>query len=87
MIYCLAVPESRHRSVEAFSSGWLDAGDGQRLWWQQCGRLDGKPAVVLHGGPRSGCAPWMTRLFDPDRYRVVLVDQRGAGRGVPYAAR
>lgn len=80
------MPGSRHRSVEPFASGWLKVGDGQRLWWEQCGRPDGKPALVLHGGPGSGCAAWMRQLFDPDRYRVVLVDQRGAGRSTPHAA-
>jgi proline iminopeptidase len=80
------VPGLRHRLVEPFASGWLGVGDGQQLCWEQCGRPDGKPALVLHGGPGSGCAPWMRQLFDPKRYRVVLVDQRGAGRSVPHAA-
>ncbi len=72
--------------VEPFASGMLDVGEGQRLYWEQCGNPAGKPAVVLHGGPGSGCGPWMRQLFDPARYRMVLVDQRGAGRSTPHAS-
>lgn len=50
----------------------LDVGDGQRLYWETCGNRDGKPAVVLHGGPGSGCTPGTRRSFDPQVYRVVL---------------
>ncbi len=64
----------------------LDADDGQRLYWETCGNPAGKPALVLHGGPGSGCSPWMRALFDLRRYRVVLFDQRGAGRSRPHAS-
>ena len=63
--------------------GWLDVGDGQRLYYEVRGHPDGVPAVVLHGGPGSGCNPWWAEFFDPERYRVVLLDQRGAGRSTP----
>jgi len=63
----------------------LDVGDSQRLYWEVCGNPSGKPAVVLHGGPGSGCTPGLRRYFDPAAYRIVLFDQRGAGRSVPYA--
>ena len=63
--------------------GLLDVGDGQRLHYEVRGAPDGVPAVVLHGGPGSGCSPWWAGLFDPERYRVVLLDQRGAGRSTP----
>jgi proline iminopeptidase len=71
--------------VDPFDEGRLDVGDGHRLYWEQCGTPSGKPAVVLHGGPGSGCAPWWRQLFDPAAYRVVLFDQRGCGRSRPYA--
>jgi proline iminopeptidase len=61
----------------------LDVGQGQRLYWEACGNPDGKPALVLHGGPGSGCTPGHRRYFDPAAYRVVLFDQRGAGRSTP----
>jgi proline iminopeptidase len=63
----------------------LEVGDGQLVYWEACGNPDGKPAVVLHGGPRTGRSPGMRRLFDPDAYRVVLFDQRGCGRSLPDA--
>jgi proline iminopeptidase len=64
----------------------LDVGDGHKIYWEVCGARDGKPAVVLHGGPGSGCTPGWRRLFDPRAYRVVLFDQRGCGRSVPHAS-
>jgi proline iminopeptidase len=69
--------------LEPYDSGYLDVGDGQRIYWESCGNPSGMPAVVLHGGPGSGCTPQHRRLFDPLRYRVVLIDQRGAGRSQP----
>src|SRR5271163_3665762 len=51
-----------------------------------CGNPRGKPAIVLHGGPGSGCTPWHSRLFDPAAYRVVLFDQRNCGRSTPHAS-
>ena len=63
--------------------GLLDVGEGQRLHYEVRGAPDGVPAVVLHGGPGSGSSPWWAGFFDPERYRVVLLDQRGAGRSTP----
>lgn len=67
-------------------AGMFDVGDGQRLYYEVRGNPSGIPAVVLHGGPGSGCSPWWAAFFDPDRYRVVLLDQRGAGLSTPSAA-
>jgi proline iminopeptidase len=64
----------------------LDVGEGHRLYWETCGRPNGKPALVLHGGPGSGCTSWQRGLFDPARYRTVLFDQRNAGRSTPHAS-
>lgn len=63
----------------------LDAGDGNLVYWETCGNPSGKPAVVVHGGPGSGCSPWFRRLFDPSAYRIVLFDQRNCGRSLPHA--
>ena len=73
-------------ATEPHRSGMLDVGDGHRIHWEDCGNPDGKPAIVLHGGPGSGCSPRHRRLFDPQLYRVVLFDQRGCGRSRPLAA-
>jgi len=63
----------------------LDVGDGHRIYVEQCGRPDGVPVIVLHGGPGGGCSPTMRRYFDPSFYRTVLFDQRGCGRSRPHA--
>ncbi|MFE0176485.1 prolyl aminopeptidase [Streptomyces sp. NPDC059002] len=72
--------------IEPFDHGMLDVGDGNRVYWEVCGNPLGRPAVVLHGGPGSGCTPFFRRYFDPDAYRIVLLDQRGAGRSTPSAS-
>jgi proline iminopeptidase len=77
---------TRFPPIEPYAQGMLDVGDGQHLYWETCGNPDGKPAVVLHGGPGSGCTPGHRRNFDPARYRIVLFDQRGAGRSTPHAS-
>lgn len=71
--------------IEAYDSGMLYVGDGNRVYWETSGNPDGVPAVALHGGPGSGCVPGMRQLFDPQKCRVVLFDQRGCGRSRPYA--
>lgn len=72
--------------IEPYARGLLDAGDGHRIYWEACGNFAGKPALVIHGGPGSGCTPWHRRLFDPAAYRIVLLDQRGCGRSIPHAS-
>jgi proline iminopeptidase len=67
-------------AIEPYESGYLEVGDGNSIYWECCGSPAGKAAVVLHGGPGSGCTPRHRRLFDPARYRVVLFDQRNCGR-------
>ncbi len=69
--------------IEPYETGLLDVGDGHSLYWECCGNPTGTPAVVLHGGPGSGCTPGLRQLFDPTLYRIVLFDQRGSGRSVP----
>ena len=77
---------SLYPEIQPYSSGHLDTGDGHQVYWEICGNPKGKPAVFLHGGPGSGCSPKHRRLFDPDKYRVLLFDQRGCGRSKPHAS-
>ncbi|WP_079419069.1 prolyl aminopeptidase [Thiomonas intermedia] len=72
--------------IEPFKTGLLDTGDGHQIYWELSGNPQGKPAVFLHGGPGSGCSPDHRRLFDPQRYCVLLFDQRGCGRSTPHAS-
>ncbi|HET6603984.1 MAG TPA: prolyl aminopeptidase [Xanthomonadaceae bacterium] len=71
--------------IEPFDAGRLPVGDGHELYYEQCGDPEGKPVVLLHGGPGAGCNARMRRFHDPARYRMVLFDQRGAGRSTPHA--
>ena len=72
--------------IEPYDHGMLDVGDGNLVYWECCGNPEGKPALVVHGGPGSGCSARMRQGFDPGRYRAVLFDQRGCGRSSPHAS-
>jgi len=72
--------------VEPYAHGRLDVGDGNLIYWETSGNPDGKPALMVHGGPGQGTTPNMRRMFDPERYRAVLFDQRGCGRSTPHAS-
>jgi proline iminopeptidase len=72
--------------IEPYDQGMLDVGDGNLVYWEVCGNPDGKPAVVVHGGPGSGCSTGTRQAFDPDRCRIILFDQRGCGRSIPHAS-
>ena len=72
--------------IEPYDHGMLDVGDDNLVYWEVCGNANGKPALVVHGGPGSGCAMGTRRYFDPDRFRIVLFDQRGCGRSTPHAS-
>jgi proline iminopeptidase len=73
-------------AIEPYETGLLDVGYGQHLYWETCGNPDGQPALVLHGGPGSGCTVGARRMFDPAAFRVVLFDQRQCGRSTPHAS-
>ena len=72
--------------IAPYATHEVAVGDGHRLYVEECGRPDGIAAVFLHGGPGAGCESAHRRFFDPDRYRVVLFDQRGCGRSTPHAS-
>ena len=72
--------------IDPYEHGMLEVDGGDLIYWESCGNPRGKPAIVLHGGPGSGCVPWHRRLFDPNAYRLVLFDQRGCGRSKPHAS-
>ena len=74
-----------HDDIKPFNTGTLNR-DGHSIYFEQCGTPDGIPVMFVHGGPGSGCAPAHRRLFDPKRYHVILIDQRGSGRTTPFAS-
>lgn len=69
--------------IEPYASHSLNTQDGHRVYFEECGNPDGLPVIFLHGGPGSGCKPHHRCFFDPERYRIVLMDQRGTGRSKP----
>jgi len=73
-------------TIEPYDQGLLDVGDANLIYWETSGNPEGKPAVLVHGGPGQGTSPNMRRMFDPQRYRIVLFDQRGCGRSTPHAS-
>lgn len=64
-------------------SGRLRVSELHELYWEECGNPRGVPVVYLHGGPGEGAEPSKRRFWDPDHYRIVLFDQRGALRSTP----
>ncbi|KAM6558987.1 hypothetical protein CsatA_028226 [Cannabis sativa] len=71
--------------IEPYSSGFLKVSDLHTIYWEQSGNPDGHPVVFLHGGPGGGTSPTNRRFFDPEFYRIILFDQRGAGKSTPHA--
>ena len=72
--------------IDPFDQRMLNVGDGHTVYFEQCGKPNGIPVLVLHGGPGGGCSSAMRRYFDPRKYRVILFDQRGCGRSRPHAS-
>ncbi len=79
----LTIRESTYPPIEPFSAGMLKLDSTHRMYWEQSGRSDGIPVLFLHGGPGAGASSVHRRFFDPEVFRVVIHDQRGAGRSTP----
>jgi len=75
--------EHFYPSIDPFETGILEVSEPHRLYWEQCGNPDGDPVLFLHGGPGAGCSEFDRCFFDPEHFRVVLLDQRGSGRSRP----
>jgi proline iminopeptidase len=71
--------------IEPYETGYLKVSDIHEIYYELCGNPEGKPVFVLHGGPGGSCSPYMRRFFNPEKFLIVLHDQRGAGRSKPYA--
>ena len=81
----MSAMRSLYPEIEPFDSGMLPVDERHTLYWEQCGNPNGKPVVILHGGPGGGCSPKMRQFHDPSKYRIILFDQRGSGRSTPHA--
>jgi len=73
-------------SIEPYNSGYLQADAEHSVYFEECGNPQGKPILFLHGGPGSGCEPYHRQFFNPQKYRIVLIDQRGSGKSKPFAS-
>lgn len=71
--------------IEPYARGRIAAQPPHELYWEECGNPQGAPVLFLHGGPGAGITSSAPRFFDPNHYRIVLFDQRGAGRSTPHA--
>lgn len=76
---------SLYPPIEPYDQGMLAVSDLHSIYYEQVGNPDGKPVVFLHGGPGGGCLPVYRQYFDPQRWRIILFDQRGCGRSRPFA--
>jgi proline iminopeptidase len=70
-------------TIEPFNTGYMERGCHE-IYYEQCGNPEGKPAVFLHGGPGGGGGKTVRRFFNPERYHIVIFDQRGCGRSMPH---
>jgi proline iminopeptidase len=72
--------------IGPFETGYLPLSDGHVMYWEQVGNPRGKPVLFLHGGPGAGAGAVHRRFFDPNIWRVIIFDQRGAGRSKPLGS-
>ena len=82
----LTLNDILYEPIKPYRQNIVDVGDGHKIYIEECGNPEGKPIIVLHGGPGGGCNPNMRRYFDPHSYRIILFDQRGCGRSKPHAS-
>jgi proline iminopeptidase len=72
--------------IAPYSQGFMSVDDAHTIYWEQSGNPDGAPILVVHGGPGAGATSLHRRFFDPDFYRIIIFDQRGAGRSHPLGS-
>ncbi|UTW55168.1 prolyl aminopeptidase [Kordiimonas sp. SCSIO 12610] len=72
--------------IETFHEEYLNVSDGHKLYVEQSGNPNGIPVIFLHGGPGGGTSPTQRRFFDPQKFHIILFDQRGCGKSEPHAS-
>lgn len=72
-------------AIEPYRSGYLSVDHGHKIYWEECGNPNGKPILFVHGGPGIGTMPYNRSFFDPQQYRIILFDQRGCGKSLPFS--
>lgn len=76
----------RYDVTDPHDHGYLDSGDGNQIYYEVYGNPEGKPAVIVHGGPGAGMPKGSKYRFDPHRYRIIQFDQRNCGRSLPHGS-
>ena len=76
---------SLYPKISPFNTEFINVSDLHTVYFAECGNPNGQPVVFLHGGPGGGISANAARFFDPDKYRIVLIDQRGCGRSTPFS--
>ncbi len=71
--------------IEPYHSSFIKVSELHTVYYEQCGNPNGKPVVFLHGGPGGGIIPNYRRYFNPKKWRIILLDQRGCGQSTPFA--
>jgi len=79
------VKKEYYPAIEPFASGYLPVSGRHQIYYEQAGNPEGQPVVFLHGGPGGAIKPYHRQYFDPERYHIILFDQRGCGKSLPYA--
>ena len=78
--------EKLYPIIEPYDYGLLDVGDNHKIYWEKTGNQNGIPILVLHGGPGAGGNKSLRQFFDPEVYNIIIFDQRGCGRSLPFAS-
>ncbi|ETV75129.1 prolyl aminopeptidase [Aphanomyces astaci] len=81
-----SVEDFLYPTIEPYSTGRLQVSKTHSLYYEESGNPNGKPVILVHGGPGGGCTPVMNRFHDPAVYRIIALDQRGSGRSLPHAS-
>jgi len=77
---------TKYPPIEPYQTGFLDVGSGHSVYWEESGNSNGLPVIFLHGGPGSQTEPGHRSFFNPKIYRIILMDQRGAGKSRPHSS-
>src|ERR1700722_21022188 len=71
--------------IEPYRTGYLTVEGGHQVYWEEGGKPNGKPVLFIHGGPGIGTMPYHRSFFNPELYRIILFDQRGCGKSLPFS--